>query len=413
MNPQRLPATNMTANKTVLWIDPHLEYRSPSTKHLLYALPRLRAAGWKIEVWCLRSDASPDEVSHTFLPAPNWLGPFELFYFTMAVNLYGLWRIVARRPITAAVIHASCGTYFGAQLISVHFVNAIWIVKQCQLGIHSFKQFAGLCFSLCGAVIERVAWWSPSLRKILAVSESIAEEVRQRSPEDRVIEVLPNSYDETRFTPAARELRRAPAREELGLGATDTVFAFLSAGHYERKGFWLAADALAVVRSEDRRADLKFLVIGGSDSALAQLRSQLQKRHPDFRDWIVFAGQQSRVENYLAAADAFLFPTHFETFGLAEVEAAAMGIPLLITRHHGSEMFLKEGFNGLALESDPELIAATIRNFLSLGASAFHRWIGRTITRDEYASALLREYDDYLCAFPGDPSPKISENRRE
>jgi hypothetical protein len=79
MNSQCLTATNMPENKTVLWIDPHLEYRSPSTKHLLYALPRIRVAGWKVEVWCLRSDASPDEVSHTVLPVPNSLGPFEPF----------------------------------------------------------------------------------------------------------------------------------------------------------------------------------------------------------------------------------------------------------------------------------------------------------------------------------------------
>jgi len=383
--------------RSVLWIDPHLEYRSPSMQHLLHALPQLRAAGWKVEAWCVRSDALREDVAHTFLPAPKWLGPFELFYFTLVVNLYGLWRIVTGRPITAAVVHASSGTYFGANLISVHFVNAVWTAKQCELGIHSFKQFASLCFSLCGAVIERLTWWSPSVKKILAVSESIAEEVRRRSPKHRVIEVLPNSYDETRFHPGVRDLYRDAMRRQLGFGPEHFVFLFVSQGHHQRKGFSLAVEALARLRVEGRR-NLRFLVVGGSPATVDALRARLERDAPDWAEWISLAGMQPEVEKYYAAADAFLFPSYFEAFSLAEIEAAACGLPLLLTPHHGSEMTLNAGVPGIFLSFDPHDMSLQIAAFLEKETPPPSRGAGCGVTRLEYASRLLELYEEFIGA---------------
>ena len=381
--------------RSVLWIDPHLEYRSPSMQHLLHALPRLRAAGWKIEAWCLRSDVSPQEVAHTFFPVPKWIGPFELLYFTLAVNLYGLWRVVTRRPITAKLIHASSGTYFGAQLISVHFVNAVWIVKQCRLGVHSFKQFAGLCLSLCGAVIERSAWWSPAVRKILTVSESIAEEVRERCPKYRAVQVLPNSYDETRFHPGVRDLYRAAMRRELGFGSEHFAFIFVSQGHHQRKGFWLAIEALARLRAEGRK-NLHFLVVGGTSATVDTLRARLERDFPDWVEWVSLVGMQPRVEKYYAAADAFLFPSYFEAFSLAEIEAAACGLPLLLTPHHGSEMTLNAGVPGAFLSFDPSEMSRQIAEFLDNLILPPFLGAGLGLTRAEYASRLLALYEEFV-----------------
>jgi len=50
-----------------------------------------------------------------------------------------------------------------------------------------------------------------------------------------------------------------------------------------------------------------------------------------------------------------------------EIEAAAMGLPLLLTPHHGSEMILKDGVNGLVLPFDAAGIAAIIVNGIRMG----------------------------------------------
>ncbi|MEO6741100.1 MAG: glycosyltransferase family 4 protein [Chthoniobacteraceae bacterium] len=376
---------------SVLWVDAHLEFRSPAMQHLLYALPHLRSEGWDIHAWCLRSDASRDDVEHTFFPALRWLGPFDLLYFTIIVNLYGLWRWISRRPRPAAIIHSTCGTYLAGDLISVHFINAVWAKVQCKLGFSSAKEFAKFLFGVGWIGIERIAWWSPTVRKILAVSESIAGEVRRRAPAGRPVEVFPNSYDESRFHAGVRDEYRAAVRGQLGLEAGQFAFIFVSQGHHERKGFWLAVAALHQLRLAGRK-NIRFLVVGGTPETLDRLRARLATCAPDWAAWVLLTGMQKQVEKYYAAADAFLFPSHFEAFSLAEIEAAACGLPLLLTPHHGSEMTLNAGVSGAFLSYDPDRMQQQIGEFLDKELPPFRPCVGRGINRAEYATRLARIY---------------------
>src|SRR5450631_761780 len=103
-----------TAERTVLWIDPYLEFQSPTTKHLLLSLPSLKAQGWTVRAWCYRSDAPRDQVEHVFLPSLPWLRRVEMPLFFLLANLYGLWRRAGGRDAPASVVHATCGAYLGA-----------------------------------------------------------------------------------------------------------------------------------------------------------------------------------------------------------------------------------------------------------------------------------------------------------
>ncbi len=379
--------------KTVLWIDANFAYGDPTTRHLLHALPRLQAAGWQVKIWCLRSEAPRDTVEHVFMPFSPSLGPLNYLWFSLAANLHGAWRWVTGKPRPAKIIHATCSTYLGSDIATVQFLNCVWLRKQLQLGFSSIKEFVLFWLHGVAAVMERLHWWSPALRLVLPASDSVGDEVRRRARRSAVIETLPNSYDETRFNPAIREERRIPVREKLGFQPGDAVFIFTSLGHYKRKGFWLALGALTKLRADPATSHVKFLIVGGKPSTLAALQVQVASIAPDWKQWITFTGQQTDVESYLAAADAFLFPSYFEAFSLAEIEAAAMGVPLLLTRHHGSEMILEEGVNGLWLEYDADAIAETIRGFLRMGPSAFSRSIGKALTRDQYAERLLAIYE--------------------
>ncbi len=265
-----------------------------------------------------------------------------------------------------------------------------------ELGFSSLKELFLFSLHAVGAVLERMHWWSPVLKLVMPVSDSVGEEVRRRTKKIVPMETLPNSYDDSRFNPAVREERRLPTREKLGIDPGDAVFVFTSLGHYKRKGFWLALEALRCLRTDSAMAHVKFLVVGGNSSTLTELQAKVAGSAPDWRKWIIFTGQQPDVESYLAAADAFLFPSYFEAFSLAEIEAAAMGVPLLLTRHHGSEMILEEGVNGLWLEYDPQSITQAIRRFLQMGPAAFRRHVGRALTRAEYADRLLSVYEKML-----------------
>jgi UDP-glucose:(heptosyl)LPS alpha-1,3-glucosyltransferase len=67
------------------------------------------------------------------------------------------------------------------------------------------------------------------------------------------------------------------------------------------------------------------------------------------------------IERYYAAADVFLLPTFYEAFSLATLEAAASGLPLVVTKVNGTEELIEDGRNGFFIERDGDDIAHRLR----------------------------------------------------
>lgn len=385
--------------RSVLWVDEDISLQSPSTKPLVYSLPHLQAEGWEVRAWCLTTDVPAEALeAHRLPPPPRAFRLFTPFWFPVLTSVCSLtYRLFTGRR-AARIIQTVGGNDLGADIAAIHFVNALWFRKQRELGIQGFKDALMLFWTALGAWKDARQFRNPRCRLFLPVSDSIADEVRRRCRPQAEVRTLPNAYDETRFNPEARQRWREPMRRELGFGAGEVVFVFASQGHYRRKGFWLAVEALERLR---RRADVpratgvRFLVVGGQPGTLDRLRAELTASHPGWEQWMVFVGSQAAMEKYLAAADAFLFPSYFEAFCLAEIEAGALGLPLLLTPHHGTEMILHPGVNGLTLPFDPAGIEAVLVRFLAGVLPAFTPSAGRAFDRATYASHLARIYQEF------------------
>ena len=91
-------------------------------------------------------------------------------------------------------------------------------------------------------------------------------------------------------------------------------------GAFERKGLHFALDAL------DNYGDTQIIVIGKGESRgnFNLKRKRVKIAHIPFtRD----------VVSFYEISDLFIFPTIYEPFGLVILEAAAMGLPLILTSH--------------------------------------------------------------------------------
>jgi UDP-glucose:(heptosyl)LPS alpha-1,3-glucosyltransferase len=77
-----------------------------------------------------------------------------------------------------------------------------------------------------------------------------------------------------------------------------------------------------------------------------------------------------------ARADVFVLPSSYETFSLVTFEAAAAGLPLLVTRVSGVEEILEDDVTGWGITQDGHDIANRLRLLsndrvrLRLGAAA-------------------------------------------
>jgi glycosyltransferase involved in cell wall biosynthesis len=135
---------------------------------------------------------------------------------------------------------------------------------------------------------------------------------------------------------------------------------FVALGHFERKGLHLIFEAMGSLG--DSR--VKLWVVGGTrDLVRVWERKALGL---GLADRVKFFGMQRDVRPFLWGADGFLLPTLYEVFPLVTLEAAASGLPLLVTHVYGVEEFVQDGSTGLVLERSPKGVTEAVSKFVGL-----------------------------------------------
>ena len=117
---------------------------------------------------------------------------------------------------------------------------------------------------------------------------------------------------------------------------------------------------------------------------------------------MVFGGFRKDVPVALASADIFLFPSWYEAFSLATIEAAACGLPVVATSINGTEDFIQPGINGDFVRSDPKHIAEVIGPLIAdperraeMGRNA-RQLVEQNYTWDRVTLATEEAYQEYL-----------------
>jgi glycosyltransferase involved in cell wall biosynthesis len=83
-------------------------------------------------------------------------------------------------------------------------------------------------------------------------------------------------------------------------------------------------------------------------------------------DKVHFWGMQRDVRPFLWGADVFVLPSAYETFSLVSFQAAAAGLPLIVTPLYGVEEFMRDGEMGFVVERSAEGVGWAVSLFLSL-----------------------------------------------
>jgi glycosyltransferase involved in cell wall biosynthesis len=83
----------------------------------------------------------------------------------------------------------------------------------------------------------------------------------------------------------------------------------------------------------------------------------------DAGDWVEMAGGLTRedIREIYRHADAYVAPSHQESFGLAALEARTAGLPVVAMRSGGVGEFVREGVEGFICQDDDEMTDALVR----------------------------------------------------
>ena len=196
--------------------------------------------------------------------------------------------------------------------------------------------------------------------------------------------VLPDGIDCRRF--AFNPAERARIRLEYGL--TDR-FVIGHVGHFNPAKNH--EKILTVFREVCRRRENATLLLVGEGELEAEVRNRVEAM--GLTDKVLFAGAHKDVERYYQAMDVFLFPSRYEGFGMAMVEAQASGLACLASDVVPRETNVDGRVVYLPLEEKDSLWADRLLQAPARSAEAF----GKICEKFE-ASRVARDIAEIYCS---------------
>lgn len=210
---------------------------------------------------------------------------------------------------------------FGAPIAAAYGVPQVHVIHNSYLWLREWSLY-------------RIAARFEDVERFVAVSGTVAEFARRRLrvPSSR-LDTIPNGIDLSPLAGLDRGSARREMRSELGIA--DDAFVFLHVGTYEpRKGH------RALLRAFERvvaNVPNVFLVCAGNSWGPAypeELTREVRRR--GIVERVRFLDFRQDVFRLCVAADAFVLPSVVEGFSLSTLEAAAVGLPLVLTDTGGA-----------------------------------------------------------------------------
>lgn len=168
------------------------------------------------------------------------------------------------------------------------------------------------------------------------------------------LHLLGNGVDLRRFNPQRAAQMRTPERERLGVEPGEVLVGMV--------GRLVAEKGIPELIESARQLGpgIRVVVAGPTDldkdDAVSPALLQ-QGREAG----VEFIGMRSDIDAFLSALDVFVLPSHREGFPRAAMEAAATGLPLVVTDIRGCRQVVDDGVNGLLIPvNDPHALTGAI-----------------------------------------------------
>jgi lipopolysaccharide/colanic/teichoic acid biosynthesis glycosyltransferase/glycosyltransferase involved in cell wall biosynthesis len=180
---------------------------------------------------------------------------------------------------------------------------------------------------------------------------------RLRVPAER-LHLLGNGIDLDRFDPAKHAGCRSEVRAELGIRDDEVVVGLVGRLVIE-KGYREVFAAARALR--DDHPHVRFVVVGPAEPEKADAISQAELDRAA-ETGVMFLGLRDDVERLYPAMDLYVLASHREGFPRSAMEAAAMGLPLVVTDIRGCRQVVEHGANGLSfpVRDMPALVQAIL-----------------------------------------------------
>lgn len=305
---------------------------------VVFMLPHLRAlkSYWRLHV--LSNTQETDLLQKRGLDLPVEFAPVERQIRPLA-DIKALWflfkKFKAEQPIVVHTITPKagllgmCAAWLARVPVRVHtFTGQVWVTRQGPMRWALKAADQCIAFWATDVLVD-----SPSQRRFLIQEGLVSFQGSAVLGDGSICGV-----DTQRFSPS----RQVREHMRADIGSSNDALVCLYLGRLNRdKGVLDLASAFAQVADKHPGAEL-WVVGPDEDDMFAQMQTKLSAcRHQVRR-----VGYTSEPERFMQAADLFCLPSYREGFGSSVIEAAACGVPALVSRIYGLTDAVVEGQTG-------------------------------------------------------------------
>ncbi len=316
---------------------------------------------YPVTVFSDRFDGA-DAESKDWVRVPLPQRPIFMRYWlfqVLAPLRYLVWRLSNAKP---AIIQTTQGQFLWADLAYAHFCHRAYLKGQWkQSTVTGLRRVLRRINHGYNAFMERLAF--RRVRKIVVPSLGLQRELTREYPEVAgKIVVISNPVDLEHYARPI-DFDRVHKRAELGYNDSHVVFVFVALGDFARKGLGLILPALAGLPAE-QIGRARLLVVGGGDGEVGHYR--LQANELGILAMVRFVGLQKDIRPFLWAADVSILPSAYETFSLAVFQAAAAGLPPIVSEAlYGPDEFVEHEVNGWVVTRDKDGVRAALSDAIA------------------------------------------------
>lgn len=325
------------------------------------------------------------------LPLVRKINPLlDLKAFWLLFRLLRKKKIQAVHTITPkAGLIGMLASWMAQVPIRTHsFTGQVWVNKK------SFKRWS---LKFCDKIIARLATNllidSPSQRAFL-IEERVVSEVNA--------DVLRSGsicgVDLNRFHPNFD----ARASLRLKMGVSEDTFVCLYLGRLNKsKGVLDFANAFSKIAMKNK--SIEFWLVGPDEE---NIHNQVVDLMGSLSNQVRYMGFTNQPERFMQAADLFCLPSYREGFGSSVIEAAACGVPSLVSRIYGLTDAVVDGKTGWMHEPGnvheiKEKLEAILlsRDEITIRGKAAKNRVETTFEQSMITNAMLDFYKNKFSSF--------------
>jgi glycosyltransferase involved in cell wall biosynthesis len=224
--------------------------------------------------------------------------------------------------------------------------------------------------------------------------------LRKLGVASRKLRLLGNGIDLARFNRGRVSPHRSAMRADLGLTECEIVCGAVGRLVWE-KGYKEVFDVAAKFRHECPQ--LRFIIVGPREERDAIPQDEIDRVAALGN--VTFLGQRDDVEDLYAAMDMYVLASYREGFPRSAMEAAAIGLPLVVTDIRGCRQVVDHGVNGFrvpvrdsaALGKALKVLASNPDLRQTMGEASVKK-AAREFDQQRVIDITLKVYDELLRA---------------